>query len=268
MLDFSKIRFKPPYLIHSDLLKTKSLIGGIESTTTNKKLAILNAHLNLLSNYLGANNLIFPSFNYDFTKTGIFDMRASKSQVGALTNHVLESNTWGRTKTPVFSFLTKINDLTNDFLLEPYGNNSVFEYLYKNDGSIILYGSDISTCTYLHYIETAFGPPAYRYDKSFSGKIIDHNETFNVKVSFHVRPNKIDLEYDWDMLTMNLLKNNIIHQNSSNRFITVMKARELHESWGNIISKDPFGILTPTCKEIMQQHFNIINRRFILSDFE
>ena len=89
MLVIDSKKLKPPYLIHSDLLKTFGLIKEEYKNSKGKKCP-LEMHFNLLSNLFSKENLIFPSFNYDFPKTKFFDTQLTLSQVGSLTNYILE----------------------------------------------------------------------------------------------------------------------------------------------------------------------------------
>ena len=78
----------PPFLVHSDIFRTARLIrkGLIKNP---KKKHILHAHISYLENLFGAGNLIFPTYNYDFAKLKVFDVKNSESHVGVLTNYVL-----------------------------------------------------------------------------------------------------------------------------------------------------------------------------------
>ena len=80
-------------------------------TNYSKKKNISHAHISYLENTFGQGNLIFPTFNYDFEKLKIFDVKNSESHVGALTNFVLKLDDYNRTNTPIFSFAVdkKIN---------------------------------------------------------------------------------------------------------------------------------------------------------------
>mgnify|MGYP000088286293 CR=1 FL=1 len=256
----------PPYLIHSDISRTRGLVrekikkyrAGSYSININK------INYEFLSSMLGEDNLIFPAFNYDFTKTKIFDVRKTPSQVGTLTNYVLSRGDYSRSRTPVFSFLSRSKYLPLDSL-SPFSEGSVLDYLYNCDGSVLFYGTIIESITYLHYVESKYGTP-YRYDKKFNGKIILDNTLNDVSVKFHVRPLGLDLNYNWDFLLGILRENNVIVDLGRNFF--GIKVRDISNIWGEVIKEAPTKILSKECANEVQNKLDIIGRRFLISDFE
>lgn len=265
MLDIDLKNLKPPYLIHSDIFKTSSFVKK-EIVRGQNRSNINELHLRFLSNCFGNSNLIFPSFNYDFPKSKIFNLKTTPSQVGHLTNFVLDEGSFLRTKTPVFSFLTKINDLTTNVHDDPFGSGSVFDYIFDNDGSIIFYGTGIDSCTYLHFVESQFGPPIYRYDKTFSGVLLNGADSTEVKVSFHVRPLGLNLDYKWDYLYKLLDECQVLNKSAANLF--AVKARHLSDIWGNALLRNPFSILDDQSRPKVEQKSTLLGRRFLISDFE
>ena len=264
MLDIDLKNLKPPYLIHSDLFKTFGLIKEVYKETKGQ-ISPLELHFNLLSNLFSKENIILPSFNYDFPRTKFYDTKLTTSQVGSLTNYVLENQFLSRTKTPIFSFLTDIKDVLcgHNF---PFSTGSVFDFVNNNDGTIVFYGAEISSCTFLHYVENQFGPPVFRYDKKFIGSISDGQTISNTFVEFHARPLGLELDYNWDLLLKLLEENNVIHKLANNLF--AVKAKDLLSVWGNFYTKNQFDILSIQTKDVVINKFNSIGRRFIQKDFE
>ncbi|MDC0074993.1 hypothetical protein OAK17_09095, partial [Alphaproteobacteria bacterium] len=125
MLDIDLKKHKPPYLIHSDVFKTFELIKQAYLLNKNK-INQCQIHFELLCNNFGIDNLILPSYNYDFSKTKVFNLTASSSHVGALSNYVISNKLLRRTKTPIFSFLTNIKALT-ELHSYPFSSGSVFD---------------------------------------------------------------------------------------------------------------------------------------------
>ena len=70
-----------PILVHSDIVRARHLIR--ENGDSN---LILNQHIFLLEELTSEGQLYFPTFNYDFTKTGVYDPKNDVSQVGAIHN--------------------------------------------------------------------------------------------------------------------------------------------------------------------------------------
>jgi aminoglycoside 3-N-acetyltransferase len=254
----------PPFLIHSDVFTTINFIKGKLNQYRNVSDSFNKLHLEFLYSLLDEKNLIFPAFNYDFPKTEIFNLRDTPSQVGALTNYVLSRGDFLRSETPIFSFLTKSKFMPLDSMT-PFLKGSVFDYLHDCDGSVLFYGTDISSCTYLHYVESKYGPP-YRYDKKFNGKIILDNTSNDVSVKFHVRPLGLDFDYNWDFLLGILRENNVIVDLGRNFF--GIKVRDISNIWGEVIKEAPTKILSKECANEVQNKLDTIGRRFLISDFE
>ena len=136
----------------------------------------------------------------------------------------------------------------------------------NNDGTIVFYGAEISSCTFLHYVENQFGPPVFRYDKKFIGSISDGQTITDTFVEFHARPLGLELDYNWDLLLKLLEENNAIHKLTNNLF--AVKAKDLLSVWGNFYTKNHFDILSIQTKDVVSNKFNSIGRRFIQKDFE
>jgi len=263
-LDIDLKKYNPPFLVHSDIFRTAHLIRK-KLIQDHKQQQILHAHLSNLENYFGTDNLIFPTFNYDFIKSKVFDVKNSESQVGVLTNYVLKLVNYNRTNTPVFSFSVN-KKMSSLYSNTPYGKESVFDKLFKDNGTIIFYGTGINSCTYLHYVESQYGPPPYRYDKTFYGKVVTNGTSKKSFVSFHARPFGCGLDYDWNALEQSLKDEGAILTLERNLF--AVKAKDLSELWGEKIRKNASSILSIECKSEIEKKLNKLGRRFIVSDFE
>jgi len=71
-----------PVLVHSDLLGAHYFLGKATRRQPSPE-----AHMKFLERWHDSNNLWFPTFNYDFTKTGLYDVQRSPSQIGALSEY-------------------------------------------------------------------------------------------------------------------------------------------------------------------------------------
>ena len=263
-MDIDLDKCNPPFLIHSDIFCTAHLVR--EQLGRSRNLShIFRAHVSYLENCFGVGNLIFPTFNYDFPKSKVFDVEKTDSQVGSLTNYVRTLEDFYRTTTPVFSFaINKIR--TKPYSNTPFGKESVLDDLYEEDGTIVFYGTGINVCTYLHYVESQIGPPRYRYVKPFHGTLIANGESLGCEVLFHVRPLGINWGYDWGELERILIDAGVINSLECNMF--AVKARDLSEIWGGRICDDDLSILSDACRIDVANRLSNLGRRFVLSDFE
>lgn len=134
-----------------------------------------------LLNALGIDGtLIFPLFNFDFTKGIPFDIRNSPSQMGIMTEAGRQWPGAIRTGHPIYSFAVigryayLFEDIKN---YSGYGEDSPFGILHRNKGKIaVLDLPDQHSMTFYHYIEESLDV-SYRYHKEFTGKYIDSDGT-------------------------------------------------------------------------------------------
>jgi len=263
-LDIGSRKYNPPFVVHSDIFRTAHLVR--KQMGVNRNLSqVFHAHVSYLENCFGVGNLIFPTFNYDFPITRVFDIEKTDSQVGSLTNYVRSLEGFSRTTTPIFSFAVD-KARAKTYSNTPFGKGSVYDDLYNEDGTIVLYGTGINSCNYLHYVESQFGPPRYRYDKFFNGTLIVNDECVECEVLFHARPLGINWGYDWSELERILIDAGAIISLECNMF--AVKARDLSEIWGDRIRVNDLSILSDECRFDVSRRLADLGRRFVLSDFE
>jgi aminoglycoside 3-N-acetyltransferase len=104
--------------------------------------------------------LIMPTFNFDFNQGKPWDVRKTRSKMGALTEAVL-----GKQAEMLGSLRYK----------SAYERNSVFGKLRDLDGKIMVIGlSYNNSMTFFHHIEQMEGVD-YRFLKQFTGEVTDEN---------------------------------------------------------------------------------------------
>jgi aminoglycoside 3-N-acetyltransferase len=121
--------------------------------------------------------LLFPLFNFDFTKGTPFDIRNTPSQMGVLTKTARLYPGAVRSGHPVYSFAV-IGPQAEKFDVDNfsgYDSDSPFAMLRELDGKIaVLDLSDLNSMTFYHHIEEMH-KVNYRYHKEFSGEYTDAN---------------------------------------------------------------------------------------------
>ncbi len=120
--------------------------------------------------------LLFPLFNFGFTKGLGFDLRATKSEMGILSEVARQHWQVTRTKHPIYSFAVlgagayELEDCDN---FSGYGHDSPFAWLHWRNGKIaVLDLSEADSMTYYHHVEETLEVP-YRFHKTFTGQYID-----------------------------------------------------------------------------------------------
>jgi len=255
---------KKPILIHTDIARSFFL----KNKNFSKSIFLKN-HWKLIFSLLKKKNLLVPCFNYDFTKNKKYSVQNDKSQVGHLNEFFRKNFSNWRSEMPVFSIcgasITKpswINIKQN--IIDPFDNNSVFNYLYKKKGACFFYGAKLSSATIIHYVERLTGLPGlpfYRFDKYFKGEVTDNKrKKIKVLLKYHVRPQDIHFAYDFKKLSLDLKKNNIgWFSSNSNRNFIILPVYELVNFWLKKIKKNPLYFLDLKTKKLIQKKLLIKN---------
>ena len=119
--------------------------------------------------------VLFPLFNFDFTKGVPFDIRSTPSQMGALTEAARMHPDAIRSGHPIYSFAV-IGAQAGKFSVDNfsgYGHDSPFAILRQLGGKIaVLDLDDQHSMTFYHHIEEMHQVP-YRYHKKFTGMYTD-----------------------------------------------------------------------------------------------
>lgn len=149
-------------LFHSSLKRTLKETG----TTPEEVLA------SLLNAVGPSGTMLFPLFNFDFTKGVPFDIRTTPSKMGILTEMARGHPDAVRNGHPIYSFAV-IGENASRFNVDNfsgYGPDSPFAVLREVDGKIaVLDLDDLNSMTFYHHIEEIYEVP-YRFHKEFRGE--------------------------------------------------------------------------------------------------
>ncbi len=154
-------------LVHSSYKSLGEVDGGPRTVT------------HALETVLGAEGtLIMPTFNFDFNKGVPWDVRKTRSKMGALTEVVRVDPRAKRVFHPFYSFaiLGKHAEMLGSLRYKSsYERNSVFGKLRDLDGKIMVIGLSYNdSMTFFHHIEQMEGVD-YRFLKQFTGEVTDEN---------------------------------------------------------------------------------------------
>lgn len=125
---------------------------------------------------LKVKNIIAPTFTYSFCNHEDFDVRKSKTSMGAFNEFIRKQGNRYRTLDPLLSLSVPENlkkhfqKISNHSL----GKDSGLDIVHNLDGVKFLFlGTRLGECfTYLHYVEKMLDVP-YRFDLAFNGTIIN-----------------------------------------------------------------------------------------------
>ncbi len=127
---------------------------------------------------LNVGTLVFPAFTFSFCNKEVFDMRNSRTLMGALNEYIRTKECVVRSRDPILSMITvgKQATMFDGIGKSSLGINSAYDILHKSDNvKFLFFGAEIAECfTYIHYMEEILKVP-YRFDMPFTGTIIDND---------------------------------------------------------------------------------------------
>lgn len=189
--------------------------------------------------------LIMPTFNFDFNKGVPWDVRKTRSKMGALTEIVRMDPRAKRVFHPFYSFaiLGKHAEMLGALRYKSaYERDSVFGKLRDLDGKIMVIGlSYNNSMTFFHHIEQMEGVD-YRFLKQFTGEVTDENgNTYTDTFEMLVR------DIDKGVLTMvdpmgALMEEHGVIKSAKigEADVKLMKANEVYEFTAREMKRDPF----------------------------
>tara|TARA_B100000029_G_scaffold516748_1_gene633627 strand:- start:3620 stop:4399 length:780 start_codon:yes stop_codon:yes gene_type:complete len=158
-------------LIHSNILRT---LGVLKKN--NYKPSVETIIESFLYSVGKEGTILFPLFNFNFTKNSIFNINSTESQMGSLTEVARKKYNIIRTGHPIYSFgvigkyASNFKNIDN---ISGYGSDSPFALLLKLNGKIaVLDLEENESMTFYHHVEEMHDIN-YRYHKNFTGEYIN-----------------------------------------------------------------------------------------------
>jgi len=175
---------------------------------------LLEAYIETLISQVGpTGTVIMPAFTYSACEGEIFDLKESKSTVGALTELFRKKYATHRSQHPIFSFSglgSKAADLMEVRTLDCFGSDSFFDHMIRHRGKYVLFGTTlINSGTFVYFSMQKMQVP-YRYFKEFTGRIKLADQITEVKVPYYVRHLDSDVIDHWDVAEDEAIQKNFI----------------------------------------------------------
>lgn len=149
-----------------------------------------NTFKKCLLNLIGKDGtLIFPTFSYSFMNGVNYDPNKSPTNLGVLSNEAIKDKSGIRSLDPNFSIVSfggKSVYFTQNPDEHSFGESSFWKRFLDNDGIFLTFNLKNSFLTFRHYIEKKH-KVKYRYDKPFSGFIIENNNKIQKRFYHYVR---------------------------------------------------------------------------------
>lgn len=255
-----------PVFVHSDPFRAARLVKPVRH-----RAAYLDSHIAVLREATGDRGLWLPTFNYDFPRTHVFDVRESESQLGPIPERFRVAAAEWRTHIPMFAISGIGSPVTPQWgaRTDPFGSDSFFAQLVESDGVIVYYGDTFHYNTLVHFSERVAGGPVYRYDKLFEGRVIDEKgASVEGSLNYHVRPLGMGLDYDWPRLLSEALEAGVCRRLEGYPEVLAASARALNELWVSDMKGDPFALLDEKSRAWAEPAVDKLGRRFVLTDYE
>jgi aminoglycoside 3-N-acetyltransferase len=223
-------------MIHSSLLKFGIIENGIEG------------FFQCISESLtGDHTILMPAFSFNFVDTGYWSARATKSNMGALTEYFRNLKGAVRSIHP-FHSVVALGKYADDFAkcnsLSSFGKDSPFEKMLELDSYNLSLGTEfVGGTTFVHYTEEKCHVP-YRYYKSFPGDVYDMEERKVDQIyKMYVRKITSTYEYDnnWEKV-YNCLFNDgcFVVDNLNGAKIILSSMNKTHMVFKKYINSDPY----------------------------
>ena len=220
-------------LVHSSYKSLGEVDGGPQTV------------IRALETVLGAQGtLIMPTFNFDFNKGIPWDVRKTRSKMGALTEIVRIDPRAKRVFHPFYSFaiLGKHAEMLGSLRYKSaYERNSVFGKLRDLDGKIMVIGLSYNdSMTFFHHIEQMEGVD-YRFLKQFTGEVTDENgNTYTDTFEMLVRDIDKGVMTMVDPMGELMEKAGVIKSAKIGEAdVKLMKANEVYEFTAHEMKRDP-----------------------------
>lgn len=255
-----------PVFAHSDPFRVARLVKPVRD-----RAAYLDSHISLMKEATDGRALWLPTFNYEFPKSRVYDVRESVSQLGPLPEHFRTTAADWRTPIPIFSIAGGGPTPNADWGVEtdPFGEDSIFAELVREDGVVLYYGDTFHYNTLVHYSERVAGGPVYRYDKLFTGTVVyPDGSAMQGSLNYHVRPMGTGLDYDWARLLADALDEGVCRRLEEHPEILAASARQLSDLWVNAMKADPLSLLDENTRSWAEPRAQQLGRRFTIDDFE
>lgn len=162
--------------------------------------------------------VMIRAFNWDFCKGIPFDIRRTKSQVGALGNRTLNRDGFMRSQHPIYSWMVwgkyqkEICGMEN---INAFGPGSPFDFLAAHHGKQLTIGKmQTPGYTQMHHIEKMTAVP-YRYEKFFDGEYIDGaGVSTNRRYTMYVRrlDLKVEIRDRWHIMEEEWIRQGLLAQ--------------------------------------------------------
>jgi len=223
-------------MIHSSLLKFGIIENGVEGFFQC-----------IIESLAGEPTIVMPAFSFSYFDNRYWDVKKTKSEMGALSEYFRKLNGALRTIHPFHSIVAYgkyVKEFKGCNSLSSFGKNSPFEKLVELNAYNLSLGTEfIGGGTFFHHTEEVCRVP-YRHYKEFPGSVYnEEGKMVNKIYKMYVRNITDNYEYvnNWDKVFIDLSKKNCFHIKYLNiAKIIFSSIRNAHGIFKEFIDEDPY----------------------------
>ena len=227
-----------PLFVHSDAMRALEAIEMVSDVQE-----ILRRHIAAIETAADGRDVWFPTFNYKFMQEGTYNVAKDKCQIGRLNETARKKWATWRSEIPVFNVCGNCEPLPSpDFSnINAFSDNSVFDHLRKQSGTIMFYGAPFLSITASHYVEQLDGGPVYRYDKVFRGTVISADgQEHATNMTAHCRPMGHSLTYDVQKMEADVESAGLLHKvTAGGSTVSMIEMEAVCGYWTERLAADP-----------------------------
>jgi len=159
-------------------------------------------------------NVAIPTYSYSFVKNEIYNQNETASSLDKASEYLRVQNKSKRTSDAMFSYLLFGKSFSNRHFTSKnyasFGEKSLIEDIYQKNGYLGAIGGVIEHLTEIHFLERKLNVD-YRFDKQFSGVIIDQNSKEEEQtITYYCRDLESDYTPSFLQLKQDLKESNLI----------------------------------------------------------
>lgn len=214
------------------------------------------AMLDMLMDVIGKRTLLMPVYTNGYNNS-VLDLDSAPATTGVINEELRLSPGSLRTPSAFFSFAAQgpkaltVSDLRPH---DAWGKGSVFEWIEDEDATLLMLGVPWGMCSFLHRGEW-IAKVAYRYPKTFQGRIRLRNKEEELAETLFVRKCYPELDNDWRDIDSLLSSQGMRFTRLGSTSISVVSARSAMTAVVQELSKDPFAFVKD--REHFQDIYNL-----------
>jgi aminoglycoside 3-N-acetyltransferase len=245
------IRVGDTLLLHSDLRGLVRLADANEvAGQSDPRNFLLWAFDSALATAVGDAGTICVLGAYsDYARFGQpFDLQHSPPdpQYGAYNRYVFDQGTACRSLNPLVGFLAKgakAGWICEHVSACGFGPNTPWDRLVALDGTMLFWGVDLRTMTFVHHVEQMVGVP-HLYHKAYNTPVVVDGNSIDLPVITSVRYLDFNIVYNFRRLTEDLAASGVLKSLRQPPFQAYgVKCRAVQSHLERVLAKDPYYLL-------------------------